>query len=120
MLSVQMAPPSFAAFQWMWGSAICGMSPDHDIAAEMSPFASDAAYSLPVNARICPLSAAFLIRLMAALNDLSVTFAGSSPFESITSVSASPISLRTVILPFSFGFSSKSSIDRTGSVSLSL
>ena len=49
-----------------------------------------------------------------------MTFVGSSPFESITIVSASPIEFRTVIFPFSFGFSSSSSTERTGSVSVSL
>ena len=64
-----------------------------------------------MNWRICLLSTAFLIRLKAAFHDLSVTFVGSSPFASITIVIASPIEFRTVILPFSFGFSSRSSTD---------
>ena len=44
MLSVQSAPPAAGTFQWMCAlSDLLHMSPDHDIAAARSPFASDGA-----------------------------------------------------------------------------
>ncbi len=66
-----------------------------------------------------PQSWAFWITASARSNASSVTFAGSSPFSSMTRPSVSPIEFHTPTFPFSFGSSRSCVTVVTGPVSSS-